>query len=73
MLERAVRRIARYRRRHGALATAGGDGDDEDVEPDQRLTASAVSGQAPPAGPQWLRGLPPFSGGLRLIHPAARS
>src|SRR5271170_695809 len=61
VLERAVRRIARYLRRHGALAIAGGDGDDEDVEPEQRLAASAVSGQAPPAGPQWLRGLSPLS------------
>jgi hypothetical protein len=59
VLERAARRIARYLHRHGALGTA--EGEDEDVEPEERLAASAVSGQAPPAGPQWLRGLPPLS------------
>src|SRR5215470_3829352 len=59
VLERAVQRIARYLRRHGSLGTTGSE--DDDVEPEERLAASAVSGQAPPAGPQWLRGLPPLS------------
>jgi Putative transposase/Transposase zinc-binding domain len=61
VLERAVWRMARYLRRRGKLAADGGDvaGDDpdDDVEGEQRLAASAVSGQTPPAGPQWLRGL----------------
>ena len=59
VLERAVRRIARYLRRHGAIEPA--EGEDEDVDPEEKLAASAVSGQAPPAGPQWLRGLSPLS------------
>jgi hypothetical protein len=59
VLERAVRRMARYLRRHGAIEPA--EGEDEDVEPEEKLAASAVSGQAPPAGPQWLRGLPPLA------------
>jgi len=60
VLERAVRRMARYLRRHGAIETAEGE-DDDDVDPEEKLAASAVSGQAPPAGPQWLRGLSPLS------------
>jgi hypothetical protein len=58
VLERGVRRMGRYLRRHGLLrpdedeCEARGEGDPED-----NLAASAVSGQAPPAGPQWVRGL----------------
>jgi hypothetical protein len=59
VLERTVRRIARYLRRHGAIEPAAGDGDDVDAE--EKLAASAVAGQAPPAGPQWLRRLVPLS------------
>src|SRR5262249_34445490 len=59
VLERAVRRMARYLRRHGAIEPA--EGEDEDVDPEEKLAASAVSGQAPPAGPQGLRGLPPLA------------
>jgi hypothetical protein len=40
-------------RRHGAIE----DGDE--LEPEAKLAASAVSGQTPPAGPQWTRGLLP--------------
>lgn len=29
--------------------------------PESHLAASAVSGQTPPAGPQWLRGLEPLA------------
>ncbi len=55
VLERAVRRIARYLRRHGALEPAG-DADEDEAEdadaatdaPERRLVASAVSGQTPP-------------------------
>jgi hypothetical protein len=55
VLQRAVHRIDRHLRRHGLLATADPDAEHEDTE--DRLAASAVSGQVPPAGPQWLRGL----------------
>jgi hypothetical protein len=41
------------------METAEGEGDD--VDPEEKLVASAVSGHAPPAGPQWLRGLVPLS------------
>jgi len=72
VLERAVRRMARYLRRHGAIETAEGDGDDVDSE--EKLAASAVSGHAPPAGPQWLRGLVPLSpSALRLDKPLCAS
>jgi hypothetical protein len=54
VLEQAVRRMARYLERRGALeADDGGAGDASGGQ----LEASAVSGQVPPAGPQWLRGL----------------
>jgi hypothetical protein len=57
VLERAVRRIERHLRRRGLLRTFedGAEGD-----PESSLAASAVSGQAPPAGPQWVSGLAPL-------------
>ena len=62
MLERVVRRIDRHLGRRGLVRIdddvaddAGGEGD-----PESNLAASAVSGQAPPAGPQWRRGLQPL-------------
>ncbi len=58
VLERVVRRMARHLRRRGALEPD--DGENESAAPEDKLAASAVSGQAPPAGPQWLRGLPPL-------------
>ena len=67
VLERAVRRMARYLRRRSALAVTVDVGDDDpadkddDAQGEQRLAASAVSGQTPPAGPQWLRGLAPLA------------
>jgi len=61
VLERAVRRIDRHLRRRGLVRI---DNDVTDVgsegDPESNLAASAVSGQAPPAGPQWLRGLQPL-------------
>jgi hypothetical protein len=63
VLESSVRRMARYLRRRSAIAATidvGADdpaGKDDDAEGEQRLAASAVCGQTPPAGPQWLRGL----------------
>jgi hypothetical protein len=57
--------MARYLRRRGKLAAEGGDvaddDPDDDAEGEQRLAASAVSGQTPPAGPQWLHGLAPLA------------
>jgi hypothetical protein len=50
-----VRRMQRYLRGHGLL---GADGEpDEQATAHDALSASAVSGQTPPAGPQWVRGL----------------
>jgi hypothetical protein len=61
VLERLVRRIERHLRRRGLLridedgVETNGEGDAEG-----NLAASAVSGQAPPAGPQWLSGPAPL-------------
>jgi len=64
VLEHAVGRMARYLKRRGALEPKD---DVEQDEPDAgRLEASAVSGQTPPAGPQWLRG-------LRALEPSGLS
>jgi Putative transposase len=59
VLERLVRRIERHRRRCGLLRI---DGDERDGEgdPEWNLAASAVWGQAPPAGPQWVSRLAPL-------------
>jgi hypothetical protein len=57
VLEHAVRRMARYLRRHDLRGL--GDGSSAD-ERDDALAASAVSGTTPPAGPSWLRSLPPL-------------
>jgi len=61
VLESTLRRIERHLRRGGLLGIAQ-DGADPDVagDPESNLAASAVSGQTPPAGPQWLRGLAPL-------------
>jgi hypothetical protein len=58
VLERVVRRIDKHLRRRGLLAGVEPNAELED--PDDQLAASAVSGQAPPAGPQWRRGLLPL-------------
>lgn len=61
MLESTVRRIERHLRRRGLLGIDE-DGADPDVpgDPESNLAASAVSGQTPPAGPQWVSGLQPL-------------
>jgi hypothetical protein len=59
VLERTVRRIERHLRRSGVLDAAADAAGDE-AEPEDMLPASAVSGEGPPAGPQWLRGLLPL-------------
>jgi hypothetical protein len=65
VLERSIRRMARYLCRRSKLAADASDMADDDpnhnAEGEQRLAASAVSGQTPPAGPQWLRGLAPVA------------
>ena len=61
VLESTVRRIERHLRRRGLLGIDE-DGTDPDVpgDPESNLAASAVSGQTPPAGPQWVSGLHPL-------------
>ena len=59
MLERTVRRIDRHLRRAGLRDSRDAEAECQDGE--DHLAASAVSGQAPPAGPQWLRGLSPLA------------
>jgi Putative transposase len=61
VLERLVRRMERHLRRNGLLRTFedGAEADRED-DPEGNLAASAVFGQAPPAGPQWVSRLAPL-------------
>jgi hypothetical protein len=66
VLEHTVRRIEKHLRRRGLLdgdvgVEPANDIDDDASAAEHALAASAVSGQAPPAGPQWLRGLSPLS------------
>jgi hypothetical protein len=58
VLKTAVRRMTRHLRRHGLIEL-----DRTEVEPelDAALTASALSGREPPAGPPWLRRLSPLA------------
>ena len=67
MLESTLRRIERHLHRRGLLRIEE-DGADPDAagDPERNLAASAVSGQTPPAGPQWVRGLAPLES-----HPLA--
>jgi hypothetical protein len=64
VLEQAVRRMTRHlRRRTPTAALEVREADEPDGDGDlaeHRLAASAVSGREPPAGPQWMRGLPPL-------------
>jgi hypothetical protein len=59
VLESTVSRIERHLRRRGLLWADDADPDIPD-DPESNLAASAVSGQTPPAGPQWVRGLAPL-------------
>jgi hypothetical protein len=54
VLDRTIRRIEKHLRRRGRLRVNPDDGDPDDADPETGLAASAVSGQAPPAGPQWV-------------------
>jgi len=58
VLERTIHRIEKHFRRRGLLR----EDHDEDLQHDAEasLAASAVSGQAPPAGPQWRIRLRPL-------------
>jgi hypothetical protein len=60
VLERALLRIFRHLRRRGILAAIEDAEPDAEEDPEGNLAASAVSGQAPPAGPQWVSGLAPL-------------
>ena len=72
MLESTLRRIERHLRRGGLLGIAQ-DGADPDIasDPESHLAASVVSGQTPPAGPQWLRGLAPLEPARARVRQAA--
>jgi hypothetical protein len=58
VLERLVWRMERHLRRSGLLRTF--EDESEEGDPEGNLAASAVFGQAPPAGPQWVRRLAPL-------------
>jgi hypothetical protein len=61
VLELTVRRFERHLRRSGLLRMDEDDGDpDVPGDPESNLAGSAVSGQMPPAEPQWVRGLAPL-------------
>ncbi len=61
MLEHAVRRIERHLDRRGLLGTRDDDLDlSGEGDPESNFASSAVSGQSPPAGPQWSSGLRPL-------------
>ena len=61
MLEHAVRRIERHLGRCGLLGTRHDDLDlSGEGDPESNLVSSAVSGQSPPAGPQWSSDLRPL-------------
>ena len=61
VLERLVRRMESHLRRSGLLRTLEDEGEaDGEGDPEGNLAASAVFGQAPPAGPQWVSRLAPL-------------
>jgi len=61
VLERLVRRMEKYLRGNGQLRTLEDEqGADGEGDPEGNLAASAVSGRAPPAGPQWVSRLAPL-------------
>ena len=60
VLERVVRRIARYLRSRGLFDVAGGGANDDGFDLEDTLAASAVAGECPPAGPQWVHGMAPL-------------
>jgi hypothetical protein len=61
VLERLARRIERHLRRCGRLGTFGDEAEpDGEGDPEGNLAASAVWGQRPPAGPQWVSRLAPL-------------
>jgi hypothetical protein len=62
VLQSAVKRMMRHLRRRGLLLPDEDDAlADLTDDPESALTASAVSGRMPPAGPQWVIGLPPLA------------
>jgi hypothetical protein len=72
VLARTIRRIERHLRRCGVLV--GNEDDDLHGVPETDLAAAAVSGQVPPAGPQWaVRLRPPERRGLAYDKPLCAS
>jgi hypothetical protein len=68
VLAHTIRRIERHLRRRGVLP--GNEDDDLHADPETGLAAAAVSGQVPPAGPQWaIRLRPPERRGLAYDKP----
>jgi hypothetical protein len=54
--------MERHLRRSGLLRTLADEGEvDGEGDPEGNLAASAVFGQTPPAGPQWVSRLAPFA------------
>jgi hypothetical protein len=61
VLERLVWRMERHLRRSGQLRTFEDESEEgEEGDPEGNPAASAVFGQAPPAGPQWVSRLAPL-------------
>jgi hypothetical protein len=61
VLECLVRRIERHLRRCGLLGAFGNEAEpDGEGDPEGKLAASALWGQTPPAGPQWVSRLAPL-------------
>jgi hypothetical protein len=72
VLERTIRRMGRHLRRRGLLSL--GQENDSDGDAEACLEASAVAGQTPPAGPQWvIRLRPPEPRALAYDKPLCAS
>jgi hypothetical protein len=72
VLEHTIRRIEKHLRRRGVLP--GNEDDDHCGDSETGLAAAAVSGQVPPAGPQWtIRLRPPERRALAYDKPLCAS
>lgn len=61
VLERTSKRIRKWLRKRGLLQEADEADEADEENGAAMLAASAVSGQRPPAGPEWRRGALPFA------------